>query len=89
MIQKVTSDKMAEIYTIPLRGVYELPRPNRAKKAVRIVKEFLVRHTKSDSIKLDPSISEAIWARGIEKPPRRVKVKVTEEEGKVTATLTE
>lgn len=75
------------IYTIPLRDAYELPRPNRAKKAVRIVKEFLVRHTKSESVRLDPSVSQALWARGIEKPPRRVKVKVTEEEGRLTATL--
>lgn len=75
------------IYTIPLRDAYELPRPNRAKKAVRIVKEFLARHTKSESVRLDPSVSRALWARGIEKPPRKVKVKLTEEEGRLTATL--
>ncbi len=78
-----------KLYTIPLRDAYEGPRSNRAKKAVRIVKEFLARHTKSDNIRLDPSISEELWARGIEKPPRRVKVKVMEEGDKLTATLTE
>lgn len=82
--------KMADrLYTIPLRDAYEGSRFNRARKAIRIVKEYLARHTKSDNVRLDPSINQDLWVRGIKKPPRRVKVKVMDEDGKLTATLAE
>lgn len=78
-----------KIYTIPLRDAYNARRPNRAKKAVKIIRKFLARHTKSKAVKLDPSLNEILWDRGIEKPPRRVKLKVAEVEGKLTASLIE
>jgi len=77
------------IYTIPLRDAFQVPVTKRATKAIKIVKAFLTRHTKAEEIKLDSSINEALWSRGIKKPPRSVKVKVVKEENIVKASLVE
>jgi len=77
------------VYTIPLRDAFHVPVTKRASKAVKIVKEFLVRHTKAAEVKLDSSINEALWNRGIKKPPRSVKVKVVKEDNIVKASLAE
>jgi len=74
------------VYTIPLRDAYRAPSTKRAKVAVRLVKEFVLRHVKADVVKISPALNEMLWARGISKPPHRVKVRVNvsqEEELKV------
>jgi len=76
------------LYTIPLRDAFNVPRKRRARKAVKIVKEFLARHTKSE-VKFDASLNEMMWSRGIEKPPRRVRIKVVEKKGVKIAKLAE
>jgi large subunit ribosomal protein L31e len=41
-----------------------------------------------DSIKITNEVNEKIWARGIQKPPRKIKVRVTKDsEGIVTVHL--
>ena len=71
------------VYTIPLRDAYRAPLGKRAKVAVRIVKEFVMRHVKPDLVRISPEVNEVIWSKGIKHPPRRLKVKVEvrEEEG--------
>ena len=81
---------MERIYTIPLRDVKKVPRTIRSPRAVRYVKEFLKRHMKSENIKLDSSVNEKIWERGIQKIPPKIKVKaVKEEDGSVSVSLVE
>ncbi len=63
-----------KVFTIPLRHVFEGSRLKRAKRAVTAVRTFLKKHMKSEEIAIGKSINEAIWARGIQKPPRRVRV---------------
>jgi large subunit ribosomal protein L31e len=73
-------------FTIPLRDAYRAPATKRAKVAVRLVEEFVLQHVKADIVKISPALNEVLWARGIGKPPRRVKVRVNvseEEEMKV------
>ncbi|MDY6865155.1 MAG: 50S ribosomal protein L31e [Halobacteriota archaeon] len=79
-----------QIYTIPLRTAKRVPRWKRSKRAVTEVRLFLSRHTKAEDIKIDPAISERIWERGAEKPPSRIRVKVTkDDDGVVEAKLAE
>ena len=41
-------------------------------------------------IRIDPSVNEAIWARGIKNPPRKIRVKMTKDgDGIVTVELAE
>ncbi|HIE34327.1 MAG TPA: 50S ribosomal protein L31e [Candidatus Altiarchaeales archaeon] len=74
-----------EIYTIPLKRAFG--REKRGKNALLIVKEFLKKHTKAEDIKLDPSVSEYIWSKGIKKIPRKIRVKIRKEEDNVIATI--
>ena len=74
-----------KIYTIPLLRAKMAPRTKRAKKAVRLVKEFLAKHTKAEVIKIDKSINEAIWARGLRKVPSKIRVKAVKIEDEIWA----
>lgn len=74
----------AEImYTIPLRAAFRAPTGKRAKVAVRVLREFIARHTRSQVVKISPEVNRLIWSRGIKRPPSRVRVivEVHEEEG--------
>ncbi len=81
---------MERVYIIPLRDVKRVPRTIRSPKAVRLVREFLKKHMKAEDIKIDNSVNEKIWERGIQKVPPKIKVKATkEEDGSVSVTLVE
>jgi large subunit ribosomal protein L31e len=81
---------MERVYIIPLRDVKRVPRTIRSPKAVRLVREFLQIHMKSEDIKIDSSVNEKIWERGIQKVPPKIKVKaIKEEDGSVSVTLVE
>jgi large subunit ribosomal protein L31e len=68
------------IYTVPLGRVYSAPRvKKRAKRAVNAVREFVIRHMKPEGLIVDPLLNEIIWSRGIEKPPRKIRIRVTKD----------
>ena len=78
------------IYTIPLRAVKKAPRWKRSKRAIALIREFLMRHTKAEYLILGNTLNEKTWERGSQKPPSRVRVRVTrEEEDTVRAELVE
>jgi large subunit ribosomal protein L31e len=91
------------IYTIPLRRAWIAPRKKRAPRAVRIVKGFIEQHMKVESEKkvseeeeeggrlvISNEVNEKLWSRGIEKPPRNIRVRaVKDKEGVVTLYLAE
>jgi large subunit ribosomal protein L31e len=74
-----------KIYTIPLRHVWVVtPRGKRAPRAVRDVRDFVSRHMKSEDVAVSNEVNQAIWSRGINKPPRKITVRaVKDKEGKV------
>ena len=79
---------MERIYTIPLRDVKKVPRTQRSPRATRQVRDFIQRHMKSNDVKIDASVNEKIWERGIQKIPPKIKVKATkDEDGMVLVTL--
>lgn len=63
------------VYTIPLRAVLNDSRRKRSTSAVRLVKDFLRQHMDATEVKINSSLNEKIWGRGIEKPPIRVRVR--------------
>ncbi len=66
-------------HVIPLKKVYYGRRRIRAKRAIRLIREYVMRHFRKDKIvavKIDDAVNKAVWSRGIEKPPRRIKVLV-------------
>ena len=74
-------EKIEREYIIPLREKgRSVPRYKKTPKAVKTVKEFLVRHMKIrdrdlNKIKIDRFVNEVLWFRGIKKPPHKIKVR--------------
>lgn len=90
------------IYTIPLRRAWISPRKKRTPRAVRLVKSFIQRHMKiqtgaktgeeeeEERLVISNEVNERLWNRGIEKPPRNIRVRaVKDKEGTVTLYLAE
>ena len=79
------TEKIEREYVIPLRHRWRIvPRYQRANKAIKTIKEFLVRHMKIrdrnlDKIKLDKYVNEQVWSRGIKNPPAKIKIKAIKE----------
>ncbi|MGP3667998.1 MAG: 50S ribosomal protein L31e [Candidatus Bathyarchaeota archaeon] len=80
MSAKEKSGSEERFYTIPLRRAWVAPFPERTPKAIRTLKNFLRRNLKTDNFKIDESLNKIIWRRGIEKPPRNVRVKIVKKD---------
>lgn len=89
------TEKIEREYIIPLRRRWKIvPRYKRANKAIKTIKEFLVRHMKVrdrdlKKVRIDKYLNEAIWNRGIKNPPSKIKVKAIKENGIVRVELVE
>jgi len=82
--------ELERIYTVPLGRAWIVQKFRRAEKAMMVLKTFTERHMKPTEIVIDPSVNEAIWARGIKNPPRKIRVKMTKDsDGVVVVTLAE
>ena len=83
--QEIKTEKIEREYTIPLREKCRVvPRYKKTPKAIRTIKEFLVKHMKIydrdlRKIKIDGYLNEYLWFRGIRSPPHKIKVKVIKE----------
>ena len=80
------------IYTVPLSRAWIGPRNKRAPRAIRILRNFIMRHMKvdEDSLKISNEVNERVWSRGIQKPPRKIRIRaVKNREGIVTIRLAE
>lgn len=68
-------------YIVPLKKyTLKVPQYKRAKKAIRVLKEFVVKHMKVRDrdlrkVKIDIHLNNEIWFRGIKKPVNKIKVK--------------
>jgi large subunit ribosomal protein L31e len=80
-------------YVIPLRKEWlKVPKYKRAKKAGKAIKEFLARHFRVEmkDVRVGRWLNEEIWARGIKKPPHKIKIKASKDDkGLVWAELLE
>jgi len=48
-----------------------------------MIREFATKHMKSENIKIEEEVSHLVWARGIRHPPRKIRVKITKDDGNV------
>ncbi len=78
------------IYTIPLRRAWISSRQKRTPRAVRLVKAFVQRHMKPETLVMSNEVNERLWRRSIQKPPRKIRVRAArDKEGTVTLYLAE
>ena len=64
---------------VPLRKAWSITRFKRAPRAMQIIKDHVIQHLKvkeDEEVWIDPSVNEHIWSRGIENPPRKVRLQV-------------
>jgi large subunit ribosomal protein L31e len=90
MVAKKEAAKVLErTYIVPLRKEYmKVPRWKKSKKAVTALRQFLVKHMKSEEVKIGKEVNEYVWNHGIKNPPHHVKVTVTKDDkGVVKAEL--
>ena len=92
------------IYTVPLGKALIMPPNKRTARAVRMLRSFMIKHMKLEAHKegeteeeeeparliIDNEVNEKLWSRGIEKPPRKIRVRAEKDkEGNVTVYLAE
>jgi len=92
------------IYTVPLSKAWIKPANKRAPKAMRILAQFVTKHMKMQAkreaeteeeeeparLVISNEVNERVWSRGIEKPPRNIRVRAAKDkEGNVTVYLAE
>ncbi|UCE15121.1 MAG: 60S ribosomal protein L31 [Candidatus Heimdallarchaeota archaeon] len=71
------------IYTIPFgKSIYgrRIPRPRRTPRAMRHLKAFIRRHLRCDDVIIDPEVNEYMWERGIQHPPRKIRIRAVKTE---------
>lgn len=90
-------------YTIPLGKALVRPPKKRAPRAMQLIKIFVTKHMKLEmkvseeeeeeelpQLVVSKEVNEKVWERGIEKPPRKIKVRTTKDkDGNVTVYLAE
>jgi len=94
-------EELERIYTVPLTVTKQVPRTKRAPRAIKEIKEFVKRHMTDktapegdESIKrevwVDYRLNEYLWSKGVENPPRKVRVKAIRfEDGLIEVSLPE
>jgi large subunit ribosomal protein L31e len=91
MVKKTDKAKIVleRVYNVPLRREFlKSPKWKRTKKAVRVLREFLMKHMKSSDVKIGKYLNLELWKCGIKNPPHHVKVNVTKDDkGTVRAEL--
>jgi large subunit ribosomal protein L31e len=90
-------------YTVPLSRALVRPPKKRAPRAMQLLKAFITKHMKLEmkvseeeeeeelpQLIISQEVNEKIWDRGIEKPPRKIRVRAAKDkDGNVTVYLAE
>lgn len=91
------------VYTIPLGKASVRPPKKRAPRAIQLIRAFITKHMKLEirleeeeeegelpKLIISKEVNEKIWDRGIEKPPRKIRVRAAKDsDGNVTVYLAE
>ena len=73
-----------KFYDLNLRRIWTAPREKRTPRAIRYLRAFVARRMKTDEVSLSEAANQMLWARGISKPPRKIRVRVVKDkEGRV------
>jgi|SRR3972149_6460482 len=90
------------VYTIPLAKAWIRPPKKRSPRAMHMIREFITKHMKLEmrveaeeekelpKLIISKDVNEKVWDRGIEKPPRKIRVRAAKDkDGNVTVYLAE
>jgi large subunit ribosomal protein L31e len=68
-----------KFYDLNLRRIWTAPREKRTPRAVRYIRDFAARRMNSDEVSISEETNQLLWARGISKPPRHVRLRVVKD----------
>ncbi len=71
------SQDLERVYTINLGKVLLSQSQHRAVRAINMIKEFARHHMKVEEIKIEEELAHQIWARGVRRPPRKIRVRMS------------
>lgn len=65
-------------YVVPLASAYAKPAKKRAGRAIKLLRQFAARHSKSPeaSVKISEKVASFVNSRGSKKPPKKLKVAI-------------
>ena len=98
------AEETERIMTVPLHQTKGAPKIKRAPRAVKEIREFVAQHMKAaqtmseeekemvvsptEKVWIDPKVNLVLWDRGIEKPPKSIRVRVIKfEDGQIEVSL--
>ena len=104
--KKAEEEEIVEerIYTVPLGKALIMPPRKRSPRAMRMLRSFMIKHMKiaakkteegeeeeePPTLTISNEVNEKLWARGIEKPPRKIRIRAAKDkDGNVTVYLAE
>ena len=61
------------------------PRSKRASKAVKMVREYVLKHFKVEEVWVAQDVSEFIFKRGMQKPPRKITIRAEKGDDDIVA----
>ncbi|MDY6769217.1 MAG: 50S ribosomal protein L31e [Candidatus Nanohaloarchaea archaeon] len=70
-----------EIHTVGLGEVRRVAPRNRASKAMKLLKEYVRRHSGVQTVSVSTAVNEALWADGAANPPNSIDVQVLVDDG--------
>ena len=81
--------RVERVYNVPLRKEWlKVPKYQRAAKAIRALRSFVLRHMKTEEAVIGPFVNQEVWSHGIRNPPHHVKINaVKEDDGTVVIEL--
>lgn len=71
------------IYTVPFSKVVygrKVPRVKRTPRAIRHLRGFIQKHLRCENIIITAEVNEFMWTRGIQHPPRRIRIRAVKTE---------
>lgn len=84
---KTPSKRLERIYTVPFRRVYNYIHTRRTRRAMVMLRAFLARHfkVKDEVVRISAGVNDAMWRDGMQKPPRKLKIRGVLDNGRLTA----
>ncbi|MBI3412926.1 MAG: 60S ribosomal protein L31 [Candidatus Aenigmarchaeota archaeon] len=77
-----------KLYDIQLRKSFsESSRRKKAPHAIKAVRDFVAKNTRSENVILGTGVNELVWSRGVSHPPSKIRIKVKKDGDKVFADL--
>jgi large subunit ribosomal protein L31e len=75
-----SEESESRVYTINLSKAWITPSYKRTDRVINMIREFAIKHMKTEDVKLDQDLNRHVWNNGKTNPPRKVRVKMVKDE---------